>query len=318
MKRAVLILSLIITAAIFSVYIFDPFSQSQLIGHQNDAILALEPVESDMVPTANTTLATGYDTAAFFAPETTESQEILKVVEQTPEKPLEPIGWDLVWSDEFDAPLLSMEYWTEMERKNSYNKELQFYSPANSYIEDGCLILTAKRESIEGKKYSSGMVDTDQKLEMLYGRIEASISLPVCKGILPAFWMTTDTGNYELDIVEMVGSEPGTVYGVYHHKVKGRNKKSFGHTGITNPDAFHLYALEWDKDEVRWYVDGEQYYSIRKDIPDEPLYILFTLAVGGVWPGKPSNKVKFPVSMKIDYIRVYSREKAEGETHGTA
>jgi beta-glucanase (GH16 family) len=319
MKKAALILVLIITAALFSFYIFDPANQSQWIGHQSDEVVESEPVnEPDETVSTDAISAAAYDTAAFYAPETTETQDVIKVVEQTSKVPLEPKGWDLVWSDEFDTPLLNLEYWTEMDRKDNYNKELQYYSPANSYIEDGCLVLTARKENIEGKKYSSGMVDTSEKLAMFYGRIEASISLPVYQGILPAFWMTTDSDMHELDILEMVGKEPGTIYGVYHHKVKGRTKKTYGYTYITDPESFHLYALEWDKDEVRWYVDGEQYYSVRKDIPDEPLYILFTLAVGGVWPGRPDGTTEFPLSMKVDYIRLYNREDAKGENHGTA
>jgi beta-glucanase (GH16 family) len=198
-----------------------------------------------------------------------------------------------------------MEYWTEMNREDNYTGELQYYTPANSCIDNGCLTLTARKEAMGGHQYTSGMVQTFGKLEVLYGRIEAKISLPVAQGIFPAFWLTTDSDLHEIDVLEMVGCEPGNIYGVCHYKKNNRATKTYGMIHIIDPCEFHVYAVEWETDEVRWYVDDTQFFSTITGVPDEALYVILTLAVGGVWPGNPDQTTQLPLSMKVDYIRIY-------------
>ena len=123
--------------------------------------------------------------------------------------------------------------------------------------------------------------------------------------------MISGSGYHELDILEMVGNEPGTIYGVCHY-MEYRMWKAYGYTTITDPEAFHVYAIEWDRDEVRWYVDNVQYFSTRNNVPNEPMYLIFTLAVGGVWPGDPDATTQFPLMMKVDYVRIYTRETEDG------
>jgi len=312
MKKAVLIIAIIITVSCFSWYIIEPGRADGWIGHQSDDAL-LQTISADTTP-SHSASAKASSAAALQAHSVMNS--VLSETESATTAPLDPIGWDLVWSDEFDAPLLNLEYWTEVDRRNNFNEELQYYLPGNSSIEDGCLTLTAKQENVDGRSYTSGMVETRDKLDILYGRIEARISLPVSQGIFPAFWMLTDSGYHELDILEMVGNEPGTIYAVCHY-IEYRRWKAYGYTTVADPEEFHVYAIEWDKDEVRWYVDGVQYFSTRNNVPDEPMYLIFTLAVGGVWPGDPDATTQFPLSMKVDYVRIYTRE-TEGEPHDLA
>lgn len=304
MKKAALLLALMIIAACFCWYIFDPDFSDRWIGHQSENIQAPLPEDtfrSDRAMVLPASLVTTEPEQPSQAATDTLSGENPGVN-----------GWSLVWADEFDSPLLSMEYWTEVDRNNNFNRELQYYTPANSYIDNGCLVLTASKEAKEDKQYTSGMVQTCDKLEMHYGRIEARISLPVAQGIFPAFWLTNDSDRYELDILEMVGCEPGNIYGVCHYWKKERRVKTYGMLHIENPEEFHVYALEWDEDEVRWYVDDEMFFSTRAGVPDEDMYILLTLAVGGDWPGSPDSTTRFPVSMKLDYIRLYHREASGG------
>ena len=304
MKKAALILMVLVTTGLFSWYIFDPGKEDALIGHQSDDILAMLETESEEIP-AN---------IESFEPEPIDEAELTPTASGSETAGVtKPGGWSLFWSDEFDAPLLNLEYWTEIDRRNNYNGELQYYTPANSYIENGCLTITAKREQMDDRQFTSGMVHSLGKMEMLYGCIEARISLPVAQGIFPAFWLLTESNRHELDVIEMVGCEPGNIYGVCHFKNKGKTSKEYGMIHIDDPEAFHIYALECEEDEVRWYVDGVQYYSTRNGIPDEPLYIILTLAVGGDWPGDPDTNTEFPVYMSTDYIRIYSR-KTEGST----
>lgn len=297
MKKAALLLALLIIAACFCWYIFDPDLSSRWIGYQSDKIQTAQPEAAFRNENASPqAVAAGFETSP------SESAIARSINSSAPD------GWSLVWSDEFDAPFLSMEYWTEVDRKDSYNGELQYYTTDNSDVENGCLVLTAKKEDKEGKTYTSGMVQTSEKMEMRYGRIEARISLPVAQGIFPAFWLTNDEDHNELDILEMVGCEPGNIYGVCHYWKKDRLVKTYGMLHIDDPEAFHVYALEWDEDEVRWYIDGKQFHNTYMGVPNADMYVLFTLAVGGEWPGSPDYSTVFPISMKVDYIRLYQRE----------
>ncbi len=311
MKKAAVIAVILAIAFCFGWYIFDPGYEQGWIGHQSDELQAAMPAAE---PSGNAAPSATEMENSFVPSEATASA--ITVSPSSSADDLGSAGWTLAWSDEFDAPFINMEYWSEMDRRDNFNGELQYYTADNSYIENDCLVLTAKEEEKEGKRYTSGMVQTCGKLEMRQGRIEASISLPVAQGIFPAFWLTTDSGKHELDILEMVGCEPGNIYGVCHYPSGSGLTKTYGMLHIENAEAFHTYALEWDWDSIRWYVDDTLYFSTRTGIPDEELYVLFTLAVGGEWPGSPDYTTSFPQSMRVDYIRLYSRE-AEGADDDT-
>jgi beta-glucanase (GH16 family) len=302
MRKAALILVFLAALALFSWYIYDPGDNDRWIGHQSENIQALQlPAESVMESTS-------------VMPTETATAVASKAVPAASPKATPPEGWTPEWSDEFDTLHLNLEYWTEIDRRDSFNGELQYYTPDNSRIENGHLILTARQEQLDDREYTSGMIHTYSKLEMLYGRIEARISLPVAQGIFPAFWLTTDSDLHEIDVLEMIGCEPGNIYGVCHFKKNKRASKVFGMLQISDPELFHIYSVEWEKDEVRWYVDDVQFFSTQTGVPDEPLYVVLTLAVGGEWPGDPDDTTKFPLSMAVDYVRIYSRDM-EGDPH---
>lgn len=215
--------------------------------------------------------------------------------------------WKLVWEEEFDDKNLNMEYWTKADLKDSDNRELQYYTPDNAYIDGGCLYITAKKEKKEGKSYTSAMVQTMDKYSFCYGRIEARMSLPTGTGLLPAFWLMPYNGDTEIDVAEMIGNEPGMIYGVNHYNLYTSPSKTLNKIEIDDAEQFHVYAAEWEEDQIRWYVDGQLYHSTKKGIPQEDMYIIFTLAVGGDWPGFPDSTTVFPCSMAIDYVRVYTK-----------
>jgi beta-glucanase (GH16 family) len=215
---------------------------------------------------------------------------------------------ELVWADEFDQPTLNMEIWTKMDRRDNYNHELQYYVPAAGTVENGCLVLTADRQTLDGKAFTSAMVHTENKLCFRYGRIEARMRVPAGKGLFPAFWLLSDSGKSEIDIMEMIGSEPNTFYGVIHYYRGDRQTKEYRSVTNRTPQSFHVYALEWDQNELRWYLDGKLYFRTGNGVPHEDLHILFTLAVGGTWPGSPDETTDFPCSLMIDYVRLYRQK----------
>ncbi len=243
----------------------------------------------------------------------------------------------LVWSDEFDAAQLDPESWFFEEGDGSQygipgwgNNELQWYLPNSAQLENGNLVITARNEVSNGRNYTSARINTRDRFAFRYGRIEARMRLPGGQGIWPAFWLLPQDEVYgtwaasgEIDIMEAInlGASGGnTVHGTLHYGGVWPNNVSTGSGYEVATDAttdFHVYALEWDASEMRWYVDGILYAmqnnwsTTAAPFPapfDERFYILLNVAVGGNWPGAPDASTVFPVTVEVDYVRVYSGE----------
>ncbi len=243
----------------------------------------------------------------------------------------------LVWSDEFDGVQLDPEVWFfESGDGGQYgipgwgNNELQWYLPDSAELNNGRLMITARAESQNGKNYTSARINTRDRFAFRYGRIEARIRLPGGQGLWPAFWLLPQDFAYggwaasgEIDVMEAVnlgGSRGNTVHGTLHYGGEWPNNVFTGSSYLVTSDAtteFHEYALEWDENEFRWYVDDVMYAaqnawsSSGAPYPapfDQPFYILLNVAVGGNWPGSPDAGTVFPVTMEVDYVRVYSGE----------
>jgi len=239
----------------------------------------------------------------------------------------DPAKWQLVWSDEFDkdgSPDSSK--WTiEVNNKGGGNRELQAYtdSPNNIRVENGNLVIEARKEKSGGMQYSSGRMNSRGKAEFTYGRIEARIKLPHGRGIWPAFWMLgTGGGGWprcgEVDIMEYVGYEPGVVHGTIHtgafNHMKGTQQGN--HTDVPDAeDQYHVYAVEWYSKGMRFFVDGQHYFTFVKQGDDndkwpfdKPAFIIFNFAVGGDWGGiKGVDASVYPQKMLVDYVRVYKQ-----------
>ncbi|MFZ1395318.1 MAG: glycoside hydrolase family 16 protein [Candidatus Promineifilaceae bacterium] len=237
-------------------------------------------------------------------------------------------GWNLVWQDEFDGPEIDLANWTHEVGGHGWgNGEAQYYSddPKNSYIEDGVLVIQALKENVSGKLYTSARLSSQGKVEVQYGRIEARIQIPVGQSLWPAFWMlgtNIDEVGWpfcgEIDIMENIGSEPSLIHGTVHGPRYsggdgvGTSRRLPG--GARYTDNFHVFAIEWEEDEIRWYVDDQMYQKLTPTaVPGEwvynhEFYIILNLAVGGEWPGYPDGTATFPQTMKIDYVRIYEKE----------
>ena len=240
----------------------------------------------------------------------------------------EPVSpWLLVWSDEFDGEDINTENWTyDIGGSGWGNAELQYYTdrPENARIEDGELVIEAQREEerIQGREYTSARLKTQGLQTWTYGRIEARMQIPTGQGIWPAFWMLGDNittnswpGCGEIDIMENIGREPQLVHGTVHGPgYSGANGvgNSYPHPdGAAFADDFHVYAVEWEPEEIRWYVDDAHYGTVTvDDVPgewvyDHPFFIILNVAVGGHWPGYPDDTTVFPQQLRVDYVRVY-------------
>jgi beta-glucanase (GH16 family) len=247
----------------------------------------------------------------------------------------EPIDWQLVWSDEFDGAAGSgpdPARWSFETGGHGWgNQELQLYSdrPENASLDGaGHLVITARREAMGGREYTSARIITRGKFEQVYGRFEARLRLPAGKGFWPAFWMLgNDVGVDgvrwpacgEIDVVEQRGAHPWRISGAAHgpgHSGGNALIGAFetpGRTALTGD--FHLYAMEWEPHELRFYVDGQRYHSVRSTrmpsgaiwVYDHPFFLLLNLAVGGNFGGAPDQTTPFPQTLGADYVRVYVR-----------
>jgi beta-glucanase (GH16 family) len=246
-------------------------------------------------------------------------------------------NWQLTWSDEFNAPNGSPPDPTKWNivtgGKGFGNNELETYTsrPANIRQENGNLVITAQKEDLTGpdgipRHYTSARINTQNHFAQKYGRFEARIQLPAGKGIWPAFWLLGDNHETtkwpkcgEIDILETIGA-PDTTYSTLHGPgysgSKGLSAKFPLPAGESVNTAFHLYAVEWSANDIKFFFD-DRLISERTpaDLPqdsrwvyDHPFYVLLNLAVGGYWPGNPDDTTVFPQRMLIDYVRVYSRE----------
>jgi beta-glucanase (GH16 family) len=241
-------------------------------------------------------------------------------------------GWTLMWSDEFDGPegsSVDAESWNLVDKGDGFgNNELQHYTPRPENVQldgDGFLVITAREESHGGRQYTSARLESNGKIEVTYGRIEARIHIPRGQGIWPAFWMLgVDIGSVgwptcgEIDILENIGREPTTVHGTLHGPgYSGGNPVGAPYQlpdRAPFADDFHVYSVEWEENVVRFYVDDVLYQTrTPDDVPgdwvyDHAFYLLLNVAVGGQWPGPPDETTVFPQTMRVDYVRVYTRE----------
>jgi len=240
-------------------------------------------------------------------------------------------GWELAWSDEFaqtDGSVPNPDNWGyDLGGSGWGNGELQYYtrSTNNARIESGHLVIEAHQESMGGRSFTSARLVTKRKWAWTYGRIEARIKVPSGQGMWPAFWMLgadIDAVGWpacgEIDIMENIGREPRIVHGTIHGPgYSGSGGVGGSHTVQTNlANAFHVFAVEWEPNVIRWYLDDHHYFTATQDSIgnstwafDDRHFILLNVAVGGGWPGPPDETTVFPQRMEVDYVRVYARPR---------
>ena len=258
---------------------------------------------------------------------TNEPELLFERVKQSPTA----AGWKLKWSEEFNYNgLPDSTKWNYAEGGKGFgNNELQYYTKAdtnNVIVKNGKLFITALKETKDKNQYTSARLNTQNKAEFQYGRIEVSAKLPAGRGTWPAIWMLGKNraeagwpGCGEIDIMEHVGYDKDTIHGTIHtqayNHMKGTQK---GKTiFIENPyTAFHVYSIEWTPEKIDFLLDGVVYNHIMNEHLstnewpfDQPFYLILNLAVGGNWGGKKGiDESVFPAVMEIDYIRIFEKK----------
>jgi hypothetical protein len=210
------------------------------------------------------------------------------------------------------------------------NNEQQFYRSENARVTMGELIIEAKLEIFGGMPYTSARLYTKPTFAQKYGRFEALIKLPAGEGLWPAFWLMPKDDVYggwansgEIDIMEARGRIPTEITSALHFGGQWPNntytsKAYVFQNGQTISD-YHLYAVEWDETEFRFYVNDVLYHTVNQwhntghDYPapfDQEFYIILNLAVGGGFDRNrvpPSSLFENPVEMVVSFVRVYQR-----------
>ena len=279
--------------------------------------------------------------------EATETEaEVTEATEAPTPTPLPPIedpnieppeGYYLVWHDEFDGDELDSSNWAgEYHRPGWVNNELQTYvvDGDNYFVEDGDLVIQPLTGTNDNGRafYTSGRINTYHLHAFTYGRVEARIRVPQGQGFLPAFWMMSDDESYgswpksgEIDIMEILGSDTDTLYGTLHYgNPHMQNQGIYDLSSGDFASEYHVFAVEWEPGEIRWYCDDVCYYSTSywysamdgqepNEYPapfNQPFYIILNVAVGGNWPGDPDETTLFDESaqMRVDYVRVFQRD----------
>ena len=242
---------------------------------------------------------------------------------------LDSKNWELTWSDEFNGTagtLPDASKWNFDIGNNGWgNKELQAYTNSAQNVSmdgNGNLVITAKKENVNGAQYTSARINTKNLFSQAYGKFEARLIAPYGQGLWPAFWLlgsNIDTANWpqcgEIDIFEMRGAKPSINNGSMH------GPGFSGGNALTNSYAlfnsrfdvdYHTFAIEWDVNSVDYFVDGYLYQHIEKSsvpqwVYDHPFYMILNVAVGGNYGGNPITGTPFPQTMTIDYVRVYKQ-----------
>ncbi|GHG94771.1 glycoside hydrolase family 16 protein [Comamonas sp. JC664] len=250
-----------------------------------------------------------------------------------PPTPHQPnTDWELVWQDEFEGEAgtpPSPDRWVHDVGGHGWgNEQLEFNTNRTenaAHDGEGHLVLTARRERYGNRDYTSARIRTQGRYEPLYGRIEARIQLPVGRGIWPAFWMLganiaavdwPECG--EIDIMEYRGQLPSILRGSLHGPgYSAGNNIGQEHvvSGKRLNEGFHIYAVEWEPDRIRWFLDDTMYFEATpaklpagaRWVFDSPQFIILNVAVGGTFVGPVGRDTVFPQEMKVDYVRVYAR-----------
>ena len=232
----------------------------------------------------------------------------------------------LVWNDEFDQSTLDTSKWNFQTGDGTAegipgwgNGEEQTYTnrTQNLQLENGFLKITARKESLQGKSYTSARINTQDKFSFQYGRIVVRAKLPKIAGTWPAVWMLGD--NYsnvgwprcgEIDFIEQNGQEKDKIIGTSHWFDEGSSNNAKYSTTLDFPnltESFQKYTLVWNEAYIRMFVGSVKYYEIALNdtLPfDQPFFLLINLAMGGTLGGN-INSTFLQEDFLIDYIRVY-------------
>jgi beta-glucanase (GH16 family) len=239
-------------------------------------------------------------------------------------------GWTQVWNDEFDGSSVNTTNWRNLNWNTPYNNEQQAYLPQQATVGGGLLTITATNQPSGGKPYRSARLESNYANQ--YGRWEIRAKLPSTKGTWPAIWLLPNVSQYpwptqgEIDILENRGQQPNLTSAAFHYgpSVQAHqyvySENTFNRFGepVDYHDGFHTYAVEWDQNKLRYFIDDVNWYSVYDaDVNSTisqtaPMETVLNVAVGGDFLGgedqQPDGSSVWPQQMVVDYVRVFERD----------
>ncbi|MFT6726824.1 MAG: beta-glucanase (GH16 family) [Litorivivens sp.] len=236
----------------------------------------------------------------------------------------------LVWSDEFDGDELDNQKWEAMIGNGSQyglwgwgNGEEQYYLEENASVSSGFLRIKAIKQPFGEQEYTSARLRSLNMGDFKYGRVEASIRMDAVEGLWHAFWMLPSNPDAswpvsgELDIMEYVGGSPNELLTTIHFADQNANHAYLGEVHpFLNDNEFHLYSMEWDENQVIWFIDNVEVYVVNRSFSsfnagwpfDAKFHMLLNVAVGGNLGGNVNDAaLSSPRYMYVDYVRVFQK-----------
>jgi beta-glucanase (GH16 family) len=228
-----------------------------------------------------------------------------------------PGAWVLIFEDQFEGSTLAKvwtphQYWADGPTVGEGEEESD---PDNVSVLNGSLRLTARQVGKFGKPYTGALVQAGgirgrsrPTFSFLYGYAEARIRIPAGQGLWPAFWLMPASyhdANGEIDILD---NGTGNPYVLHGGALRQSRQDQHQLPRVLSP-GFHLFAVDWQRDHLTWYLDGKPWAQTADPtlICPEPAYPIFDLAVGGAWGGPPNAATTFPAVMEVDWIRIWQR-----------
>jgi membrane-bound metal-dependent hydrolase YbcI (DUF457 family) len=238
-----------------------------------------------------------------------------------------------VWRDDFTGPAGSLPDPAKWQMVSGVRDgQLQYYTrrPANVSLDGaGHLAITARRETFTddggtSREFTSASIETKGLFDRMYGRLEARIEIPAGQGLWPAFWaLGNDYDSVgwpqsgEIDVMENLGQDPYTLHGSVHGPLEGVPDgyaiTTAHRSEVSLASGFHVYGVDWRPQRIVFKVDDVPYATVTPAslspgqawVFEKPFFLLLSLAVGG-WAGSPDATTRFPASMLVDWVRVYS------------
>lgn len=220
--------------------------------------------------------------------------------------------WKLVFNDEFSETTLDTARWNiENTAVGGYqncclNYGLQYFTPQALALANSSLRITTDGQRKGNYSYISGALTTENKFSFLYGRVDIRAKLPKTQSLWPALWLLPDhsinPAPFEIDMMELVGKAPDTVYMTNHW---GKQQTAATFTGADFSQNYHTFSVVWNTQTITWFVDGVKRFQTSQGISNRPMYLIMNASVGGSWGGKPDASTVLPQSMDIDYVRIY-------------
>ena len=187
------------------------------------------------------------------------------------------------------------------------NNELQNYIIGQNKFDGNKIAITVNKEQ---EQFISGKVES--KFGFRYGDIKLRIKPVENTGLFPAIWMLpiTDYNYPELDLFEMIGNDPEKFYGVLHYLENGEKRRNFFEYKFKKNNVPEVYELEikWTPNKITWYLMGEKIHELDGNETQVPMYIIINCAVGGNWPGAPSDTMKLPKQFEVEIVDFKPKE----------